>query len=411
MLVNLTFVRRETLRALPDDQLDTALRLNILSMIQCAGSGHLGSSLSVLNILKEYYKPGEWCFSSKGHDAPAFYALKHYHGELTDADLLTLRKPNGLPGHPERGVAGAIVSTGSLGMGLSKAVGLAWAHPERQVTVIVGDGELQEGQCYEALSFVNRSKLPNLHVICDANGYQSDTKTLAADPLPGVDYRYTVKGYRVLAAGSEDRYPYHAGALPPDQYVECVNRLTSQLRDVPLWIEPREHTPKALKTLVSAYSDALGVALAKYPQIVVLDADLAWDCGLWAVRSTFPDRFIECGIAEQHMVSMASGLAAAGKLPIVHSFAAFLTRAHEQIRDVLRDTHTNVIFTGMLAGPLPLGPGRSHDAGDLDLLSFQQGPCQVLEPRTMEDVGAMLERAIRHDGSSYLRFTTCRSSH
>lgn len=416
MLVDLTFVRGDVLRGLAPDQQETALRLNILSMIQCAGSGHLGSSLSVLGILLDLRKdarPDDLVFSSKGHDAPAFYALRHLDGLLSDEDLLTLRRPNGLPGHPERGVAGSIVSTGSLGMGLSKAVGLAWANPHRRVHVIVGDGELQEGQCAEAIACANRLRLFNLYVHIDANGYQSDGKTIESciGATDRAVIHRTVKGHGVLAAHGQERYPYHSGALPAGEYIEAVNRLTSQLPDVLLWRVPHDVQPKVGNPLVAAYSRALDALLPQYLTAVLLDADLAWDCGLWEARTRFKDRFIECGIAEQHMVSMASGLAAAGRQPIVHSFAAFLTRAHEQIRDVLRDTHTQVIFVGMLAGSLPIGPGRSHDVGDLDLLSFQQGPCLVLEPQHERDVAPMLQRALRHDGSAYLRFTSCVSSH
>ena len=103
---------------------------------------------------------------------------------------------------------------------------------------------------------------------------------------------------------------------------------------------------------------------------MALDADLMLDCGLIPFRDKFPERFIECGIAEQDMLSMASGLALRGMLPVVHSFACFLsTRPNEHFYNNATEK-TKIIYVGSLAGLLPSGPGHSHQSvRDISILS------------------------------------------
>src|SRR5690606_1889415 len=99
------------------------------------------------------------------------------------------------------------------------------------------------------------------------------------------------------------------------------------------------------------------------------DGDLVLDTGLIPFRERFRDRFLECGIAEQDMVSQAGGMAIQGLVPVVHSFACFLTpRAAEQIYNNATE-HTKVLYTGSLAGLLPGMPGHSHQmVNDISLL-------------------------------------------
>src|ERR1700687_1897392 len=97
-------------------------------------------------------------------------------------------------------------------------------------------------------------------------------------------------------------------------------------------------------------------------EIVVLDGYLLSDCGIEAFKAELPERFIECGIAEQHMVSAAGGMALRGLLPVVHSFACFLsTRANEQIYNNATEKR-KIIYTATLAGVVPGGPGHSHQS-------------------------------------------------
>ena len=141
-------------------------RLNALVAVKRAGSGHLGSTFSAMDVvaflLFEELNTADvgWddpdrdvYFSSKGHDVPGLYAALYALGVIPRERLLSLRRLGGLDGHPDVGVPGIEANSGSLGMGISKGRGIAWAkrHLGRggRVVVMVGDGELQEGQNYE----------------------------------------------------------------------------------------------------------------------------------------------------------------------------------------------------------------------------------------------------------------------
>jgi transketolase len=114
--------------------------------------------------------------------------------------------------------------------------------------------------------------------------------------------------------------------------------------------------PRKTDNLIAAYEQALLWQGERHRNLVVLDADLIKDCGLVQFSKRYPDRFVECGIAEQDMVSMASGMARRGVLPIVHSFACFLSaRPNEQIYNQCTEG-TKVIYVGSLAGLIPAGP-------------------------------------------------------
>src|SRR5687767_10364185 len=142
-------------------------RLNTLVEVKKAGSGHLGSSFSaidincllyteILNVAKVGVRdPGrDIFFSSKGHDVPGLYAVFYALGILPEEKLLRLRRINGLDGHPDVHIPGVESNTGSLGMGISKARGMAFAKKRLgvggRVYVMTGDGELQEGQIWES---------------------------------------------------------------------------------------------------------------------------------------------------------------------------------------------------------------------------------------------------------------------
>ena len=120
-------------------------------------------------------------FSSKGHDVPGLYAALYALGVIPRERLLRLRRLGGLDGHPDVGVPGIEANSGSLGMGISKGRGIAWAkrHLGRggRVVVMVGDGELQEGQNYEGLQAAAHERLAGLTVVVDRNELQSDKPT------------------------------------------------------------------------------------------------------------------------------------------------------------------------------------------------------------------------------------------
>src|SRR5262249_30901844 len=143
-----------------------------------------------------------------------------------------------------------------------------------------------------------------------------------------------------------------------------------------------------------AYGDELVRLGGECDQLVVLDADLASDCRVRAFETAYPDRFIECGIAEQDMVSTAAGLARHGLLPVVNSFASFLaSRANEQIYNQASE-HTKVVYALHYAGLIPAGPGKSHQSvRDVSLLGALPGTT-VVQPGSAEETRTLLRWAV-----------------
>ncbi len=172
------------------------VRKNILKMIHNSKSGHPGGSLSGADILTVLYKkclniPADWdknpnfenrdrFILSKGHASPLLYSILADNGFFEETELMTFRKINSkLQGHPSKGyIAGIEASTGSLGQGLSLgcgiALGLKLDQKSSKVVVYLGDGELQEGSCWEAFMQAGHRKLNNLIAIIDRNKLQID---------------------------------------------------------------------------------------------------------------------------------------------------------------------------------------------------------------------------------------------
>ena len=187
-------------------------RINTLYMIMRAGSGHIGSSFSSTDLITWLWtrelkapnsgEPGsDVYFSSKGHDAPAFYSLLIALEKL-DFDLVhKLRQLNGLPGHPDVSTPFIATNTGSLGMGISKAYGMARANRYTgrggRIFVMTGDGELQEGQIWESLQPVANEKLGEIVVIVDHNKLQSDSLVSAVSDLGPIEDKFRVFGWEV----------------------------------------------------------------------------------------------------------------------------------------------------------------------------------------------------------------------
>ena len=456
----------------------TLCRINTLYMIMRAGSGHLGTSFSSLDLLswlflEELEHPevsghadGDIFFSSKGHDAPGKYAVLIALG-LLDFELIhSLRRLGGLPGHPDVGTPHMHTNTGSLGMGISKARGMARARRllgrAGRIVVLTGDGELQEGQFWESLQPTANGGFGELTVIVDHNKIQSDIwveqvsslgdleaklrafgwhvarcdghdfaaieRTLAdlkavADK-PKLLIADTVKGKGVsfmegTALQPDDRlYRFHSGAPTPALYARSVeellahaNALLAAAGAAPLRVEetpcPERPVLDGMQRMVPAYSQALLAQAARNSRIVALDADLALDTGLLPFEERFPERFVECGIAEQDMVSQAGAMALQGFLPICHSFACFMPpRANEQIYNNATE-RTKVIYVGSLAGLLPGGPGHSHQSvRDIDILAAMPGMA-LLEPCCEQEVGLALDFLVdRHAGPGYLRLVS-----
>ena len=198
------------------------LRQKVLRMVAEAGSGHLGASLSTIDILAVLYgvkmrhdpTNPEWeerdrLVLSKGHAAPALYAILAEAGYFPPDELNSLRKLGGLlQGHPEKTIPGVDASTGSLGQGLSIAVGMALAAKMdgaiHKIYTIIGDGELNEGQIWEAALTGGHYKLDNLVAIVDRNKFQLSGRTEEIKAIEPVGEKWKSFGWEVVEADGND---------------------------------------------------------------------------------------------------------------------------------------------------------------------------------------------------------------
>jgi transketolase len=461
-------------------------RLNALTAVKRAGSGHLGSSFSamdiVVHLLYEELNTAQlgWddpdrdvYFSSKGHDVPGLYAVLHSLGVIPTERFLRLRRLGGLDGHPDVRVPGIEANSGSLGMGISKGRGMAWAKRYLgrggRVVVMTGDGELQEGQNWEALQAAAHQQISNLIVVVDRNELQSDKPTREVLDLGDVEAKLRVFGWHVefcdghdfgalrdafaSFAAVEDRpkalvartikgrgvsfmehpfalregggtYRWHAGAPEDEAFARAAAELTERIEErlaalglgplrlaaVPLDEAlpvsqlqgepvsgaglPAARPSVTDEYVAEAFGEALIAAAERDPRLVVLDADLASDCRVRGFELAYPERFVEVGIAEQDLVSMAGGLARQGLLPVVNSFAAFLaSRANEQIYNNASEG-TKVIYACHYAGLIPAGPGKSHQSlRDVSLFGALPN-FVVVQPANAEETRLVTEWAV-----------------
>lgn len=199
------------------------VRIGILDGVYNAACGHPGGSLSIADILTYLYfehmrvdptRPAweerDRFVLSKGHTAPALYAVLAHRGFFPVEELKTLRKIGSrLQGHPDmKGIPGVDMSTGSLGLGISAACGMALVgkldqRPYRVYTVL-GDGESEEGQVWEAAMFAAHYKLDNLCAVLDFNGLQIDGKiTDVMNPTPH-DEKFRAFGWHVISIDAHD---------------------------------------------------------------------------------------------------------------------------------------------------------------------------------------------------------------
>src|SRR6185312_15713381 len=438
-----------------------ACRLNALVAVKRAGSGHLGSTFSALDVVahllfeeldvaeRGFDDPDrDVFFSSKGHDVPGLYAVLFALGVVPRERLLRLRRLGGLDGHPDVGVPGIEASSGSLGMGISKGRGIALAKRrlgrEGLVVVMTGDGELQEGQNWEALQAAAHERLGRLWVVVDRNEVQSDKPTEEIVALGDLEAKLRAFGWKVETVDGHDHgalravfarfrveddtpkalvartvkgkgvsfmehptalaegggtYRWHAGAPGDEPFALAVAELEARLaeRCAALGVEPlalETAEPETVVQVVEAYGEALLALAREREDLVVLDADLASDCRVRAFELAYPERFFQNGIAEQDMVSTAAGMARHGLLPVVNSFASFLaSRGNEQIYNQASEG-SRVIYALHYAGLIPAGPGKSHQSlRDISLLAALPN-VTIVQPANHDETKALVRWAV-----------------
>jgi len=379
------------------------LRVDSIRSSTSAGSGHPTSSLSaadLIAVLATRHMHYDWqhphlptndhLVFSKGHASPLIYSLYRAVGVVDEEELINTYRRFGarLQGHPTPLLPWIDLATGSLGLGIAAAVGIAIAGSKLDklpyhVWVLCGDSELAEGSVWEALDKAAYYGLDNFTAIVDVNrlGQRGPTELgwnleayaarveafgcvavivdghdveaiddalgkATADGKPTVVLAKTLKGKGV--AEIEDKEGWHGTALKPELAERAIQELggVSSIRVGSL--TPPEGspaiTPDPLAKLTvptytlgdkvatrKAYGDALA-ALAGRPEVVVLDAEVGNSTGSESFLHVAPERYFETFIAEQLMVAAAGGLAARGYVPFAATFGAFFSRAYDFVR-------------------------------------------------------------------------------
>ncbi len=399
---------------------------------------------------------------SKGHASPLFYALWAAAGELSRDQLLSYRKfGSELEGHPTVRFPFVEAATGSLGQGLSIGLGMALNAkyldklPYRTY-VLLGDSEMAEGSQWEAMEIASHYKLDNLTGILDVNrlGQRGETmyghdlsvygkrvSSFGWEPLlidghsmddiidaykvclevkdtPTMIIARTVKGKGISFI--EDKNGWHGKALNKEELGKALQELgplnTSVRGEIakPQGLEPQTQEPgKAQQpayppdTPVAtrrAYGNALVRIFPEFPGMVVLDGEVSNSTFSEIFGKAYPQRFFEMYIAEQNMVGAALGFSRRGKIPFVSTFAAFFTRAFDQIR-MSRYSDANIKFCGSHAG-VSIGEDGSSQMGLEDIAMFRTVlDSVVLYPSDAVSTERLVEEAARHKGIVYIRTT------
>jgi transketolase len=406
---------------------------------------------------------------SKGHAAPIIYAAWKQIGILSDEELLTLRKYDSvLEGHPTPRWQYHEAATGSLGQGLAIGVGTALAAEKRNKTcktfVLLGDGECAEGSVWEAASLASYYHLHHLTAILDLNRLGQTGKTAYGHSVETFIARFSAFGWNAIAVDGhsikelldafksaatttdrptiliaktykghgfdflEDKENMHGKALSKD---ECLAlSIETEVKKYADLIAPKKNLslkeptfekmtlPPLIdfsKTKEESTRKAAGRALAALGkinrEIVALDADVNNSTYLSFFAQEAPERFIQCWVAEQAMISIASGFALRGFIPFASTFSAFFSRAFDQIR-MAAIGKTPLRLIGTHSG-VSIGQDGPSQMGLEDIACMRTLPDSiVLYPSDARSAEACVALAAAyHQGVSYIRTTRSETAH
>ena len=398
---------------------------------------------------------------SKGHASPLLYALFGMAGAYPLEELRTLRKfGSRFEGHPVPNFVYTEAATGSLGQGLSVGAGLAWLAKRENLPfktfVLTGDGELAEGQVWEAANFASHENLDNLIAILDINRLAQSQETMFGHDIEKYVSRFQSFGFDVIAIDGHDlneidkaldaavrnnngkphaiiaktfkgkgisflenKDGWHGKPLKKDELQKALEELgnvddnLSFLLKKPAETKLPENAFGEISVEMSfdknkeyATREVFGEVLVKLGEknkdIYAFDADVKNSTFTETFQKAFADRFGECYIAEQNMVSVAAGLSRLGKIPFVATFAAFFTRAADQIR-MARVSEANIKFVGSHVG-VSIGEDGPSQMGLEDIALFGTMPdVIVLQPSDAVSTAKLVPHMIAHKGFSYMR--------
>jgi transketolase len=449
--------------------------LSIYSMMSttAAGSGHPTSCMSAAELVAGVYfyamkfdpknansNDDDRFVLSKGHAAPLLYSALAEAGVFPVSRVMTLRQfSSELEGHPTPRIHGVDAATGSLGQGLSVGAGLAiGARMDKSPTrvyVLTGDGELAEGEIWEAAAFAAHYKLDNLTVITDINALgQSDytmyrhdmevyrrkfeSEGFATEVIDGHDVAAilaaldrakatkgrpqaiiarTIKGHGFsLVAGKEGWHgkPFSkeqlaeaikerggAPVVPPDPGKSYARTTLPTPPDFPAPPAP-EYAADAQVATREAYGFALKRLGKVNPHIVAMSGDVMNSTFSEMFDKAYPDHFFQGYIAEQNLVSTGVGLAARGKVPFLDTFACFLSRAYDNVR-MAAVSRANINLCGSHCG-VSIGEDGPSQMALEDIAMFRAvSGSEVFYPSDAVSTERLTEHMAKRAGINYLR--------
>lgn len=399
---------------------------------------------------------------SKGHASPLFYSLWAAAGKLTEQELMTMRKfGSPLEGHPTVAFPYVEASTGSLGQGLSIGLGMALNAkyldklPYRTY-VLLGDSEMTEGSQWEAIQIAAYYKLDNLTGILDVNRLGQRGETMYGHDLTAYERRISSFGWETILIDGhslpeiltayekafhvinkpvmiiaktikgkgvsflEDKDGWHGKAPKKEELTRALQELGMVDMSIrgeipkPEDLKPENQVAQKAKDFFyltekpiatrKAYGNALVRIFPEFPNMVVLDAEVSNSTFTDIFSEKYPDHFFEMYVAEQNMVGAALGLSRRGKIPFVSTFAAFFTRAFDQIR-MSQYSDANIKFVGSHAG-VSIGEDGPSQMGLEDIAMFRTIlNSVVLYPSDAVSTERLVEEAAKHKGMVYIRTT------
>lgn len=402
---------------------------------------------------------------SKGHASPLFYSLYTVAGVLSEKQLLTYRKfGSNLEGHPTLNFQYTEAATGSLGQGLSIGVGMALNAKyvdkfSYKTFVLLGDSEMIEGSIWEAIQIASFYKLDNLIGILDINRLGQRGETMYGHSIKDYEERISAFGWKVISIDGhslkqidgafkkalkiknspvmiiaktikgkgvsflEDKDNFHGKALSKDDLEKALKelgRVNTKLKgkvSLPNKIKIQNEKLKIInqnskleydiaKPIATrkAYGNALVRIFPKFPNIVVLDAEVSNSTFSEIFQKTYPKRFFEMFIAEQNMVGVAVGFSNRGKIPFISTFAAFFSRAFDQIR-MSQYSRSNIKFVGSHAG-VSIGEDGASQMGLEDISMFRSIlESVILYPSDAISTEKLVEESAKYNGIVYIRTT------
>jgi len=451
------------------------LRRYSISSTTAAGSGHPTSCLSCADIAAVLFDKyftyslsnpfnvnNDRFILSKGHAAPLLYAIFAMAGAYPPSLLNSLRKIDSpLEGHPTPNFKYADAATGSLGQGLSIANGLALIskREKRKNTIftLLGDGELAEGQVWEAAQFASYHKLNNLVAILDINRLGQSGKTMLGHRCKKYADRFSAFGFETILIDGHDyksidraleKAVHNKGTKPIAIVAETLKgkgvsfvedkegwhgkafneaEMKKAFKELPVdesldlhfkFKVPKEKTitngqhyfngikktfdPKKEYSLREVFGESLAILGKANVDMYALDGDVKNSTFTEDFYNAIPERFIECFIAEQNMVSVAVGLSRLGKIPFVATFGAFLSRAADQVR-MARISDANINFIGTHTG-VSIGEDGPSQMALEDIAIFGAFPQSIiLQPADALSVTKLLPLMLQEKGIHYMR--------